>query len=58
VRSDLLSKAPEDFKTLVNSLAPKLTTATLTELNRQADVERKDPKRVAGDWLKQNGLVK
>ena len=58
VREDLLSKAPADFRTLINSLAPKLTTATLTELNRKADVDRQDPKRVAGDWLKQNGLVK
>ena len=58
VREDLLSKAPADFRTLINSLAPKLTTATLTELNRKADVERQDPKRVAGDWLKENGLVK
>ncbi len=58
VREDLLAKAPDDFRTLINSLAPKLTTATLTELNRKADVERQDPKRVAGDWLKQNGLVK
>ena len=58
VREDLLSKAPADFRTLINSLAPKLTTATLTELNRKADVDRQDPKRVAGDWLKENGLVK
>jgi len=58
VREDLLAKAPEDFRTLINSLAPKLTTATLTELNRKADIDRQDPKRVAGDWLKENGLMK
>ena len=58
VREDLLSKAPADFRTLINSLAPKLTTAALTEMNRKADVDRQDPKRVAGDWLKENGLVK
>ena len=52
VREDLLSKAPADFRTLINSLAPKLTTAALTEMNRKADVDRQDPKRVAGDWLK------
>ena len=58
VREDLLAKAPADFRMLLNSLAPKLTTATLTEMNRKADVDRQDPKRVAGDWLKENGLVK
>ena len=58
VREDLLSKAPADFRTLIDGLAPKLTTETLTELNRKADVDRQDPKRVAGDWLKENSLVK
>jgi osmoprotectant transport system substrate-binding protein len=58
VREDLLTRAPTDLRTLIDSLAPRLTTATLTELNRQADVDRRDPKRVAADWLRANGLVK
>ena len=35
VRNDLLGKAGGEFKTLVNSVAPKLTTAELTAMNKQ-----------------------
>jgi osmoprotectant transport system substrate-binding protein len=58
VRNDLLAKAPSDFKTLINSIAPKLTTAELTALNKQADVDKTDPKDIAKAWLKKQGLIK
>ncbi|HEY8695223.1 MAG TPA: ABC transporter substrate-binding protein, partial [Chloroflexota bacterium] len=58
VRDDLLDKAGPDFKTAVNSIAPKLTTAELTGLNKQVGVDKKDAKDVAAAWLKTNGLVK
>jgi osmoprotectant transport system substrate-binding protein len=58
VRNDLLSKAGDDFKRLVNSIAPKLTTAELTAMNKQAGVDKKDPKDVAKEWLKKQGLIK
>ena len=58
VRNDLLSKAPSDFKSLINSIAPKLTTAELTALNKQADVDKLDPKDIAKAWLKKQGLIK
>ena len=58
VRNDLLSSAPSDFKTLINSIAPKLTTAELTGLNKQADVDKTDPKDIAKAWLKKQGLIK
>ena len=58
VRNDLLSKAPSDFKSLINSIAPKLTTAELTALNKQADVDKTDPKAIASAWLKKQGLIK
>jgi osmoprotectant transport system substrate-binding protein len=58
VRNDLLAKGGDEFKRLINSIAPKLTTAELTELNRQAGVDRKDPKDVAREWLKKQGLVR
>ena len=58
VRNDLLSKAPSDFKSLINSIAPKLTTAELTALNKQADVDKTDPKDIAKAWLKKQGLIK
>ncbi len=58
VRNEYLSKAGDDFKKLVNSIAPKLTTAELTALNKQADIDKKDPKDVAKEWLKKQGLIK
>lgn len=58
VRNDLLAKAGDDFKRLINSIAPKLTTAELTDLNKQAGIDRKDPKDIAGAWLRKQGLVK
>jgi len=58
VRDDLLSKAPADFKTLINGVSGKVTTQELTELNKQVGVDRKEPKDVAAAWLKANGLVK
>jgi osmoprotectant transport system substrate-binding protein len=58
VRNDLISKAPSDFKVLLNSLAPKLTTAELTAMNRQNDIDKTDPKTIASAWLKKQGLIK
>ena len=58
VRNDYLTKAGDDFKKLVNSIAPKLTTAELTGMNKLVEVDKKDPKDVAKDWLKKQGLIK
>ena len=58
VRNDLLAKAPSDFKTIINSIASKLTTAELTAMNKQNDVDKTDPKAIAAAWLKRMGLVK
>ncbi|MHB8621649.1 MAG: ABC transporter substrate-binding protein [Chloroflexota bacterium] len=58
VRDSLLSKAPADFKTTLNTVSAKLTTARLTELNKQVGVDREDAKTVAAAWLKSEGLVK
>jgi osmoprotectant transport system substrate-binding protein len=58
VRNDLLAKAPSDFKSLINSIAPKLTTAELTAMNKQNDIDKTDPKAIASAWLKKMGLIK
>jgi len=58
VRNEYLSKAGADFKKLINSIAPKLTTAELTGLNKLADIDKKDPKDIAKEWLKKQGLIK
>jgi osmoprotectant transport system substrate-binding protein len=58
VRNDLLTKGGDAFKTLVNSIAPKLTTAELTAMNKLVEVDKQDPKVVAKDWLKKQGILK
>jgi osmoprotectant transport system substrate-binding protein len=58
VRNDYLAKAGDGFKTLINSIAPKLTTAELTGMNKQVEVDKMDPKDVAKAWLKKVGLIK
>ena len=57
VRDDVLANEGPAFKTTVDSIAPKLTTAELTNLNKQVGVDKKDPKTVAAAWLKKEGLV-
>ncbi len=58
VRNEYLTKAGDDFKKIVNSIAPKLTTAELTGMNKLVEVDKKDPKDVAKEWLKKQGLIK
>jgi osmoprotectant transport system substrate-binding protein len=41
----------------LNRLAATLTTEDLIELNRQVDIDRRDPKAVAADYLQSTGLV-
>jgi osmoprotectant transport system substrate-binding protein len=41
----------------LNALSVKITTEELTKLNRQVDVDKKDPEQVAKDWLTQQGLL-
>jgi osmoprotectant transport system substrate-binding protein len=58
VRNEYLTKAGDDFKKTINSIAPKLTTAELTGMNKLVEVDKKDPKDVAKEWLKKQGLIK
>jgi osmoprotectant transport system substrate-binding protein len=58
VRNDVLQKASGDFRTLLNQVSQRLTTEELTTLNRQVGVDKKDPRDVAGAWLRAKGIVK
>jgi glycine betaine/choline ABC-type transport system substrate-binding protein len=58
VRDSWLSKAPDDFRALVNGVSAKVTTAELTNLNKQVGIDRKEPRDVASAWLKEQGLIK
>jgi osmoprotectant transport system substrate-binding protein len=58
VRDELLNRAPADFKTTINGVTAKLTTAELTGLNKQMEIDRKDAKDAAAAWLKAQGLTR
>ncbi|EGD56241.1 glycine betaine ABC transporter substrate-binding protein [Gordonia neofelifaecis] len=50
----------EQFPSIAKITAPvmaKLTSEEITELNRQVDVEGREPADVARDWLVKNGFV-
>ncbi|MEV6524640.1 ABC transporter substrate-binding protein [Longispora sp. NPDC051575] len=47
----------EKARTVLNSIAPKLDTATLTQLMRKVSVDKQDPDKVAKEWLKSVGLA-
>lgn len=56
VRDELLSKAPS-IKTILNALAPHLTTASQTALIKQVSVDHKSVKEVAQQYLQSIGLL-
>jgi len=41
----------------LNLLAGKLNDQTMQKLNAKVDVDKQDPKAVASEWLKAQGLV-
>jgi osmoprotectant transport system substrate-binding protein len=47
----------DQVKQALNGLAGKITTPELTKLNKQVDIDKQDPEKVATDWLKSQGLV-
>lgn len=58
VRDALLSQSGDDLRRIVNGVSAKLTTKELTDLNKLVGIDKKDPKDVARDWLKKQGLIK
>lgn len=57
VRADVLKKHPEISKAL-NLLAEKLDDKTMASLNAHVDLDKKDPKVVAKEWLQSKGIIK
>lgn len=59
VRNDLLAKLPDKagFEKILNDISAKMDTATLTTLNKEIAVDKKDVAAVATEWLKANGFV-
>ncbi|ROP63408.1 glycine betaine ABC transporter substrate-binding protein [Curtobacterium sp. ZW137] len=54
--SSVLSEYPE-LEDVYDQISPKLTDAVLQELNRQVDVEGREPADVAFDWMVKEGFV-
>ena len=62
VRNDLLAKLSATDKTafekLLNDVSAAMDTATLTDLGKQVNVDKKDIAAVAKAWLQSKGFVK
>ena len=57
VRKDTLEKNPE-MAEILNKIAAKLDNEAMTRMNYLVDIEEMEPKKVAEDWLKEQGLIK
>src|SRR5919199_3355817 len=58
IRTDLLKKAPQEFRPTLDAVSAKLTTPDLTGLNGQVSLERQAPRDAARGWLQANGLLR
>ena len=57
VRSDVAKKYP-GIESLFKPVADKLTTETLTALNKEVSVDGKKPRAAAEDWMRSEGFIK
>ncbi|HEV7662768.1 MAG TPA: ABC transporter substrate-binding protein [Chloroflexota bacterium] len=56
VRNDILTRGA-DARSLLNSVTSKLTTADLTDMNKQVGIDHKDAKDVAQVYLKAKSII-
>lgn len=54
--TSVLKEYPQ-LKDVYDQISPKLTDAVLQELNRQVDVEGREPADVAFDWMVKEGFI-
>ena len=57
LRNQIVTAYGKAMTDLVNSVSAKITTKVLTDLNKQTDIDQKDPDAVAMAWLKSNNLI-
>ncbi|MGI9951018.1 glycine betaine ABC transporter substrate-binding protein [Moorellaceae bacterium AZ2] len=57
LRKEVIDRYPE-LEEILGKISPLLDTETMINLNAQVDVENKDPKEVARQWLLEKGLIK
>ncbi|MFC3885688.1 extracellular solute-binding protein [Bacillus songklensis] len=56
VREETLKKFPE-LKDVVNDLGGKISEQEMAEMNAKVDLDKKDPREVAREFLKEKGLI-
>jgi osmoprotectant transport system substrate-binding protein len=56
IRSSLATKYPQ-LEQVFQSIANKLDSATLTDLNKKVSVDGEDANKVATDWMKSEGFI-
>jgi osmoprotectant transport system substrate-binding protein len=57
VRNDVLQKAGPDFAKTVKLVNKNLTDEVMQELNARVDLDKSTPEDVAGEYLKETGLI-
>lgn len=57
VTKAIADKYGQAMSDLVDAVSAKITTEVLTDLNKQTDIDQKDPDDVAIAWLQSNNLV-
>jgi osmoprotectant transport system substrate-binding protein len=57
IRNDVLEKAGPDLQKVVEQVNKGLTDEVMQELNARVDLDKKTPDVVAGEYLKESGLV-
>jgi osmoprotectant transport system substrate-binding protein len=57
VRNDILDRAGPDLQATVELVNKGLTDEVMQELNARVDLDKETPEQVAGEYLKESGLV-
>ena len=57
MRNDVVDKAGPDFAKTVELVNKGLTDEVMQELNARVDIDKSTPEEVAGQYLKETGLI-
>jgi osmoprotectant transport system substrate-binding protein len=57
VRNEVVDKAGPDLPKVVDQVSEKLTDEVMQELNARVDIDKSTPEDVAGQYLKESGLI-
>ena len=57
VRKEIVDAYGDDFRTTLNDVSKRLTTAELVSLNKFVGIDGQDPEEVAAEWLTAIGVA-